>query len=106
MNLFTRQFIYKKKTYFGAGSPSASHSTINGLSFSLACWATWKSNSSVGGCLMIRGGEWTIEKRWKRCVIGVRNDRGEIESSLKYEHYDVNVPLPTLGIHYLHKIWF
>lgn len=47
-------------TYFGAGSPSASHSIKNGLSFSLDWTATWYSSSSVGGCLIIRGGEWTI----------------------------------------------
>ena len=43
-------------TYVGAGSPSASHSMINGLSLSSALVFTRKSNSSVGGCLMIRGG--------------------------------------------------
>lgn len=45
-------------TYFGDGSPSASHSMMKGLSFSPCC-ATWNSISSVGGCLMMRGGEWT-----------------------------------------------
>lgn len=44
-------------TYSGSGCPSASHSIMNGLSLSLFCCATLKSNSSVGGCLMIRGGE-------------------------------------------------
>lgn len=46
-------------TYFGAGSPSASHSIKNGLSFSFCCTATWKSCSSVGGCFIIFGGECT-----------------------------------------------
>lgn len=54
---------YKYNTHLGAGSPSASHSMMNGLSFSLACSATWNSCSSVGGCLMICGGEWTVAQR-------------------------------------------
>jgi len=43
-------------SYVGAGSPSASHSMINGLSFSSARDFTWNRSSSVGGCLMICGG--------------------------------------------------
>ena len=43
-------------TYEGVGSPSASHSMIKGLSFSSGLDLTWKSSSSVGGCLIIRGG--------------------------------------------------
>jgi hypothetical protein len=31
---------YVKNTYFGAGSPSASHSIMKGLSFSFCCCAT------------------------------------------------------------------
>lgn len=50
---------YRKFIYLGAGSPSASHSMINGLSFSFVCSATWNSSSSVGGSLIILGGEWT-----------------------------------------------
>lgn len=49
-------------TYVGAGSPSASHSIKNGLSFSFDCCATWYSSSSVGGCFIILGGEWTVKK--------------------------------------------
>lgn len=45
-------------THFGAGSPSASHSIINGFSVS-PYDATWKSISSAIGCLIIRGGECT-----------------------------------------------
>jgi hypothetical protein len=43
-------------THFGAGSPSASHSMMNGFSVS-PIDATWNSISSAIGCLMIRGGE-------------------------------------------------
>ena len=46
-------------TYSGAGSPSASHSIIKGLSFSSGLDLTWNSNSSVGGCFTIFGGLWT-----------------------------------------------
>ena len=54
-------------TYTGAGSPSASHSIIKGLSFSSGRDLTWNSNSSVGGCLTIRGGLWTeMETNWNR----------------------------------------
>lgn len=54
-------------TYFGAGSPSASHSIINGFSVS-PFDATWKSISSAIGCLIIRGGECTgVEKMCKMC---------------------------------------
>ena len=52
-------FSHVMHTYTGAGSPSASHSIMKGLSFSSARDLTWKSNSSVGGCLIIRGGLWT-----------------------------------------------
>ena len=48
--------------YFGAGSPSASHSMINGLSFSSILCATWKRSSSEGGCLTICGGDWTVRR--------------------------------------------
>lgn len=48
--------------YLGSGFPSASHSMMNGLSLSLFCTATLKSSSSVGGCLIIRGGEFTENK--------------------------------------------
>lgn len=44
-------------TYSGSGSPSASHSITNCLSLSLPTCATLKSTSSVGGCLVNRGGE-------------------------------------------------
>lgn len=46
-------------TYVGSGWPSASHSIINGLSLSFDCTATLNKSSSVGGCLMMRGGEFT-----------------------------------------------
>ena len=46
-------------TYSGAGSPSASHSIMKGLSFSSGLDLTWNSNSSVGGCFTIFGGLWT-----------------------------------------------
>ncbi|OWR43837.1 hypothetical protein KGM_206397 [Danaus plexippus plexippus] len=42
-------------TYLGAGSPSASHSMMKGLSTSPGC-ATWNSNSSTVGCFTILGG--------------------------------------------------
>ena len=52
------------ETYCGAGSPSASHSIINGLSLSLGFDFTWKRSSSVGGSLIIFGGLCTeIEKK-------------------------------------------
>lgn len=51
-------------THFGAGSPSASHSIMNGFSVSPNC-ATWKSISSAIGCFVIRGGEWTRLRREK-----------------------------------------
>lgn len=56
--------------YLGAGSPSASHSIKNGLSFSLIfAWATWNNCSSVGGCLDIRGGDWTNGRyKWQMCI--------------------------------------
>lgn len=60
---------YKNWAYLGAGSPSASHSIINGLSFSF-CWVTtWKSNSSVGGCLTKRGGEGTETIFTSKCQL-------------------------------------
>lgn len=43
-------------TYSGSGCPSASHSIMNGLSLSLFCCATLKSNSPGAGCLVILGG--------------------------------------------------
>jgi hypothetical protein len=46
----------KNYTHFGAGSPSASHSMMNGLSVS-PYEATWNNISSAIGCLIIRGGE-------------------------------------------------
>ena len=49
-----------KYTYWGAGSPSASHSIMKGLSFSSALDFTWNSSSSVGGSLIIRGGLCTV----------------------------------------------
>lgn len=54
----------KAATYFGAGSPSASHSMMNGLSTSPLC-ATWNSNSSTVGCFTIRGGEVTEDEKTK-----------------------------------------
>ena len=57
--------LEKKISYSGAGSPSASHSIINGLSLSSALDLTWNNNSSVGGCLIILGGLCTI-KEWGR----------------------------------------
>lgn len=53
-------------TYSGSGCPSASHSIMNGLSLSLFCCATLKSSSSVGGCLVIRGGELSTERERER----------------------------------------
>lgn len=58
-------------TYFGDGSPSASHSMTKGLSFSPGC-ATWNSISSVGGCLMMRGGEWTVRGEEKKKQTNMR----------------------------------
>ncbi len=60
-----RAGVHTWQTYSGAGSPSASHSMMNGLSFSSARDFTWKSNSSVGGCFTIRGGLWTGRKEEK-----------------------------------------
>lgn len=62
VNAFSRYFKWQKTngTYFGAGSPSASHSMMNGFSVS-PYDATWNNISSAIGCLMIRGGEWTTE---------------------------------------------
>lgn len=53
-------------TYFGAGSPSASHSMINGLSFSSILCATWNRSSSEGGCLTTCGGDWTAQSNNQR----------------------------------------
>lgn len=52
--------LYKilMETHFGAGSPSASHSIMNGFSVSPND-ATWNNISSAMGCLIIFGGEWT-----------------------------------------------
>lgn len=58
--------MYENETNLGAGSPSASHSIINGLSLSLPSVATLYNNSSVGGCLVIKGGECTVKKRKKQ----------------------------------------
>ena len=55
--------LEKKISYSGAGSPSASHSIINGLSLSSALDLTWNNNSSVGGCLIILGGLCTVKER-------------------------------------------
>lgn len=64
MNLFYLVISNKNKfTYDGSGWPSASHSITNGLSLSFDCTATLNNNSSVGGCLTIRGGEFT-ENEW------------------------------------------
>ena len=68
-------FSHVKHTYTGAGSPSASHSIMKGLSFSSARDLTWKSNSSVGGCLIIRGGLWTETKKRKKSYDENRLDR-------------------------------
>lgn len=57
-------------THFGAGSPSASHSIMNGFSVSPEL-ATWKSISSAIGCLMIRGGEWTVINYLFQLVINI-----------------------------------
>lgn len=48
-------------TYVGSGVPSASHSIMNGLSLSFVACATLNSSSSVGGCLIMRGGELTAK---------------------------------------------
>ena len=63
---FNSRFELKKiYTYSGAGSPSASHSMMKGLSFSSGLDLTWNSNSSVGGCFTIFGGLWTeMETNW------------------------------------------
>lgn len=55
------------ETHFGAGSPSASHSMMNGFSVSPYV-ATWNNISSAIGCLMIRGGEWTTEEERKKLI--------------------------------------
>ena len=52
---------YNSNTYDGAGSPSASHSIMKGLSLSLGLDFTWNSSSSVGGSLIIFGGLCTIK---------------------------------------------
>ena len=64
-NHYEQNYFWFQKytnTYTGAGSPSASHSIMKGLSFSSGRDLTWKSNSSVGGCFTIFGGLWTERK--------------------------------------------
>ena len=70
----TRHFYYCVRlqkwvvcTHFGAGSPSASHSIINGFSVS-PYDATWKSISSAIGCLIIRGGECTVKRIIRKLI--------------------------------------
>lgn len=65
-------------THFGAGSPSASHSMMNGLSVSPND-ATWNSISSAMGCLIIRGGEWTGRMSWTCLLLLFETIRLEIE---------------------------
>lgn len=56
-------------TYVGSGVPSASHSIMNGLSLSFVACATLNSSSSVGGCLMMRGGELTAKGKRRTFLI-------------------------------------
>ena len=56
----------KTMNYLGDGSPSASHSMTNGLSFSSWRWATWKRISSDGGCFTINGGDCTNKPKKKK----------------------------------------
>lgn len=61
LSAFSSMF-HGSSTHFGAGSPSASHSMMNGFSVS-PYEATWNSISSAIGCLIIRGGEWTVKHK-------------------------------------------
>lgn len=77
-----------KNTYVGTGSPSASHSIRNGLSFSLIFfWLTWNNCSSVGGCLDIRGGDWTNKTS---NLLDLQWYKHQVEVELVKETYNVN----------------
>lgn len=69
----------KCETHFGAGSPSASHSIVNGFSVSPAV-ATWKSISSPMGCLIILGGEWTVGWYEKIVRLIIISQHSEVEN--------------------------